>query len=92
MATSERRERPSNGVLFVRYGLPAALILAGLVCLFAAPAGSAFHGWALFTGAGLSLLLLSVLYRIGVRGDSERDDEEAAREYFAEHGEWPESS
>jgi hypothetical protein len=60
--------------------------------LFAAPEGSGFHGWALFTGARLSLLLLSVLYRIGVRGDAERDDEEAAREYFAEHGEWPESS
>jgi len=40
-------------------------------------------------GAGLALLLLNVLFRIGASGDRERDDEEAAREYFAAHGRWP---
>ena len=73
----------------VRYGIPAALILAGLVCLFAAPSGTAFEGWAAFTGAGLSVLLLNVLHRIGVQGDSERDREDAAREHFSKHGSWP---
>lgn len=45
--------------------------------------------WALFTGAGLSVLLLNVLFRIGVQGDVERDREDEARSYFAEHGRWP---
>jgi hypothetical protein len=44
---------------------------------------------ALFFSAGSAVLLLNVLYRIGVEGDKERDREEAAREYFDEHGRWP---
>ena len=74
---------------FVRYGIPALLVLAGVVCLFVAPSGSKGEGFALFTGAGLSVLLLNVLYRIGVEGDKERDREEEAREYFDKHGHWP---
>ncbi|MBN1529059.1 MAG: hypothetical protein JW895_08360 [Thermoleophilaceae bacterium] len=74
---------------FVRYGIPALLVLAGVVCLFAAPEGSGAEGFALFTGAGLSVLLLNALFRIGVSGDAERDREDRAREHFAEHGTWP---
>ena len=75
--------------LAIRYGIPAALVLAGLVCLFVAPSGTRFEGWALFTGAGLSVLLLNLLFRIGVQGDLDRDREDAARVYFEEHGRWP---
>lgn len=74
---------------FVRYGIPAVLVLAGVACLFVAPEGSRAEGFALFTGAGLSVLLLNALFRIGVRGDAERDLEDRAREHFAEHGKWP---
>jgi hypothetical protein len=77
------------GVLVVRYGIPAALILAGIVSLFVAPAGTRAEAGALFTGAGLAVLLLNVLFRIGVSGDTERDQEEDARAYFTEHGTWP---
>jgi hypothetical protein len=73
----------------VRYGIPAALVLAGLVCLFVVPSGTRFEAWALFTGAGLSVLLLNLLFRIGVQGDLDRDREDAARAYFEEHGRWP---
>lgn len=38
--------------LAVRYGIPAVLVLAGLVCLLGLPSGSRFEAWALFTGAG----------------------------------------
>jgi hypothetical protein len=76
----------------VRYGIPAALILAGLVCLVAAPDGTAVQGWALFTGAGLSVLLLNVLFRIGVSGESQLDREEEARAFFDEHGHWPDEA
>jgi hypothetical protein len=74
---------------FVRYGIPALLVLAGVVALFVAPSGSRAEGFALFVGAGVSVLLLNVLHRMGVSGDVERDREDSAREHFDEHGEWP---
>ena len=80
---------PSRGTIAVRYGLPGVLVLAGLVCLFVAPSSSKAEGFALFTGAGLSVMLLNVLFRIGVGGDVERDSEEDARAYHREHGRWP---
>jgi hypothetical protein len=73
----------------VRYGIPAVLVLAGFVCLFAAPGNLAAEGWALFTGAGIAVLLLNTLYRIGAEGDKDRDREQEARDYFSEHGRWP---
>jgi hypothetical protein len=74
----------------VRYGIPAALILAGIVVLVATSGDTRIEGWALFTGAGLSVLLLNLLFRFGVKGEEERAQEDAARAYFDEHGEWPE--
>ena len=74
---------------FVRYGIPALLVLAGIVCLLVAPDGSRWEGFALFVGSGLSVLLLNVLYRMGVSGDAERQREDAARVTFDEEGAWP---
>ena len=71
-------------VNLIRYGIPAALVLAGQVILIAT--GDAVS-WAGFTGAGLAVLLIGFLVRIGVEGDRERDREEAAR--FSKHGRWP---
>ena len=82
-------QRPGGGVLAVRYGIPVVLIVAGFVVLFAGGEGANLEGWALFTGAGLSVLLLNVLYRAGVSGDTERDREEEARAFFDSHGHWP---
>jgi hypothetical protein len=31
---------------------------------------------------------MNVLFRIGVHGERERDDEDAAREYFDRNGRW----
>jgi hypothetical protein len=33
--------------------------------------------------------MITALYRFGVRGDRERDDEDRARTFFDEHGYWP---
>ena len=74
---------------FVRYGLPALLVVAGFVLLFAAPDSSRYEGFAMCLGAGLALLLLNLLFRLGATGDREREREDAAREYLAEHGHWP---
>jgi hypothetical protein len=73
----------------VRYGLPAALVLAGFVILIFADGSVRWDGWAMCVGAGLALLFLNVLFRMGAKGDEERDREEAAREYMATHGHWP---
>ena len=48
-----------------------------------------WEGWAMCVGAGLAILLLNVLYRYGATGDRERTAEDEAREYFSEHGRWP---
>ena len=74
---------------FVRYGIPAVLVLAGFVCLLVAPDGSRWEGFALIVGSGLSVLLLNTLHRMGVSGDTERDREDAARVTFEEEGAWP---
>jgi hypothetical protein len=74
----------------VRTWLPVAIIVAGLVA--AAASGfseTGLEGGALLVSAGLSVWLINLLYRIGVRGDRERDAEDRARAYFAEHGRWP---
>jgi hypothetical protein len=88
---SGARPRVASGhvLRIVRYGLPAGLVLAGFVLLFAAPESSRYEGFSMCVGAGLALLLLNVLFRIGARGDEERDREAAAREYLATHGHWP---
>ncbi len=73
----------------MRYGIPALLVLAGVVCFIVNPSGSGAEGFALFTGAGLSVLLLNVLHRMGVSGDVDREREDAARATFEEEGAWP---
>ncbi len=74
-------------MLFVRYGIPFALLVAGVVV--AATSGSGLAAGAMFVSAATAVLLLNVLYRIGVQGDRDRDREEEARRFFDEHGRWP---
>jgi hypothetical protein len=52
----------------VRYGLPGLLIVAGFVILATAGGASRWEGWAMCVGAGLSVLLLNLLFRLGVEG------------------------
>ena len=88
--TSPSPDKSLAKTLFtVRYVIPAVLALVGLVSLFVLSSPLAVEAWALFTGAGLSVLLLNVLFRLGIQGDVERDREDAARAYFDEHGTWP---
>jgi hypothetical protein len=72
----------------VRYGIAGALILTGQV-LAIASSSAGWEAWALFTGAGISVLLFNMLVRIGASGEGERAREEAARRYFEQHGRWP---
>jgi hypothetical protein len=76
-------------VIAVRYVLPAIVALVGIVILIVEPTLLGLEGFVLFIAAASSILLLNVLHRVGVRGEQERYDEEAAREYFDKHGRWP---
>lgn len=77
------------GINSVRYGIPLVLCVAGVVFAIVDYEGTGLETWAMFTGAGVSVLLLNVLHRMGVDGDVDRDRERRAREYFDKHGRWP---
>lgn len=83
------KTRPSMGMFAVRYGLGVALVIAGLVLAALNPGGYGIDGFAMAVGGGLSVLLINFLFRLGVSGDLEREQEEAARRYLDEHGVWP---
>ena len=85
-------ERPSRWLLGVRYGIPAAMILGGVVLGVVGSGDQGIEGFAMAVGGGLSVFLLNALYRVGVRGEAEREQEDRARAYYAEHGMWPDEA
>ncbi len=83
------RERIGSWLLVgIRYVLPAAIVIAGIVVM-ALGSESDLEGGASIVSAGLAVYFLNWLFRIGAHGDRERDKEDAAREYYARHGRWP---
>jgi hypothetical protein len=75
-------------MFLVRYGVGIAMVIAGIVLLIAVP-GTGVDGFAMAVGGGLAVLMINGLFRLGVSGDEERAQEEQARRYFDDHGEWP---
>jgi hypothetical protein len=77
----------------VRIWLPVAILLAGVLLVVVRGGDeTSFEGAAALWGAGLSVALLNWLHRVGVAGDSARDDEDDARAYFDRHGRWPDDA
>jgi hypothetical protein len=76
-------------LLFVRYVLPALIVVGGLIPILVSESSSALHGGLGVIGAGFAVWLLSFFYRVGASGERERDAEEEARRYFDRHGRWP---
>ena len=93
-ATLEQRTdlpaHSSPGMLVVRYGLGAVMILGGVVMLVVSPANPGVDGFAMAVGGGLSVVLINVMFRLSLSSEDDRAEEERARDYFDEHGEWPE--
>lgn len=87
MRVRTKLARPT--VFFFRYGLAAIFIVAGFAALLFAPPTSRYEGFSMCVGSGLSILLLNFLFRMGAKGDHDRDAEEAAREFYARNGHWP---
>jgi hypothetical protein len=74
----------------IRWWVPVAILVAGVVLVIVRGGDeTSFDGAAALWGAGLSVMLLNWLYRLGVTGDKDRRDEDAARAYFDRHGRWP---
>jgi fructose-specific phosphotransferase system IIC component len=84
---SHERAR-SRLLIGIRYVLPAVVTIAGIIVM-AFGSETDLEGGASIVSAGLAIYFLNWLFRIGVTGDRERDDERAAREYFKRHGRWP---
>jgi len=72
----------------IRYVLPAVVTIAGLV-MMALGGETDLEGGASLVSAGLAIYFLNWLFRLGAKGDRERDAEQAARDYFNRHGRWP---
>jgi hypothetical protein len=78
---------------FVRVWLPVLIIAAGLVAIVATGGSlSGVEGGVAIIAAGMSVWLLNVIFRVGVQGERERDAEDAARDFYAEHGYWPDEA
>jgi hypothetical protein len=76
----------------IRYWLPGVVVLAGVLAMVVGGSPEALEGGAAIVGAGASIWLINLLFRIGVTGDRERDEEDAARAYFDRHGRWPDEA
>jgi hypothetical protein len=78
-------------VIAVRYVLPAVVVIGGLVVMLLG-SDNDLEGGAGIVSAGLAILFINWLFRVGVAGESERSAEEQAREYFDRHGYWPDEA
>jgi hypothetical protein len=90
MAEKTARRDVSQAIVAIfRWVIPGVVIAGGIVAYLVHPSVGAAEGAAGVVGAGLSWLLFGFLYRVGEKGDHERDVENAARDYLDEHGHWP---
>jgi hypothetical protein len=89
-APQPHRRGTPPGLLFLRYWLPGLICLVGLI--YGATRNFdelGLEAAVLGVAAGSSLWLITVLMRVGIAGDRDRDREDEARAYFDEHGRWP---
>ena len=77
----------ASGSSPVRYGLPLAMAIGGVVALELGDAAAGF-GVVLIGSAGI-VLLINVLFRLSIVSNRERAEEERVREQFEREGRWP---
>ncbi|CAB4922589.1 unannotated protein [freshwater metagenome] len=80
--------RPTR-MRIVRTWLPIGIGVAGVALALGVRTDAAYEGGALLISAAVSVWLLNILFRLGVRGDRDRARESDARAYFEQHGRWP---
>jgi hypothetical protein len=78
---------------WVRVWLPVAIMVAGVVAIVASGGSEAgWEGGVAIIAAGASVWLLNIIFRVGVQGERDRDAEDAARDFYGEHGYWPDEA
>lgn len=75
-----------------RYGLPAAIVLAGVILALVEPGETGVDALVGLLGVTTCVVLFNLLLRLGASGDRDRDREAAAREFYDEHGRWPDEA
>jgi hypothetical protein len=73
-------------VHLVRWGLPLGLIVVGAIILAAADIEGVGES---LIAAGICVVIANALFRYAFRDSKDREREEDARDYFDEHGHWP---
>ena len=74
---------------FVRYGLPLALALAGVVLIVFAHTSEADAAGITLIGVGALVSIANSFIRLSESSNRDREAEEEARRYFDRHGHWP---
>ena len=96
--TDDRRRSSGFWLSATRVWLPLAIVVAGLVLIVIGHGSysTLANTRSLESAAGVSLLLVALIvwmlnwmYRLSVRSNEDREDEERAREYFDRTGRWP---
>ena len=72
----------------LRYVVPVALLVAGVIILAVAPDTTRYDGFGLCWGAAFALFVFAQLIRLNTSGSGDRDREEAARDFYSKHGYW----
>jgi hypothetical protein len=90
-ADAVRRQRRHDVLMWgVRYGLPLAIFVVGVVVFgVVSDREVAIEIACMFWGVAIAVYLLNFFFRMGASGDVDRDREDDARAYFDEHGRWP---
>jgi len=93
------RHSPGRVILAAtRIWLPVAIAVAGLVLIVIGHGSYSqlTNSHSLESAAGVALLIVALIvwminwmYRLSVRSNEDREDEERARDYFARTGHWP---
>jgi hypothetical protein len=73
-----------------RIWLPVGLALAGVVLIVVGHARTATAGAGVVVlGTALIVWMINWLFRMSIASNRDREREEEAREYFDQHGRWP---
>lgn len=70
----------------VRYGLPGAILLAGLILIFAGSGSIASAAGEVLIGVSLMVYLVNVLARLAVASQGDREREQRARDQLTRSG------
>jgi hypothetical protein len=79
---------PRWPLVLLRYVLPAAVVLTGIVVM-ALGSETELEGGAGIVSAGIAIFFINWLFRAGAAGEREREAEDRARDYYDRHGRWP---